>query len=249
MEPRETDGCVVVGVDGSGAALNAVRWAAAEAVDLNACLRIVHVAPTLAGGARIDTVLSAAENAAIGAVKSVRVQLCRMRGTPGDVLADESQRAAMVCIGAGPAQSAGYPMFGAAATALVQRAMCPVAIIRSRTNGAPQTEGVISVVLSDEPGNDEVVHQAMREGRLRRAAVRQIDCRSDSWTRRYPDVHVETVAVGAPQRYCRVGTLTDAGIGLAVVGHGDAEMLTSLTVPNCHPINGFPDCSVLLVTT
>lgn len=36
-------------------------------------------------------------------------------------------------------------------------------------------------------------------------------------------------------------------VGLAVVGTSDAGTLTSLAVPNCHPILGYPDCSVLLV--
>lgn len=33
----------------------------------------------------------------------------------------------------------------------------------------------------------------------------------------------------------------------AVVGSSDADKITSLGVPNCHPILGYPDCSVLLV--
>jgi len=32
-----------------------------------------------------------------------------------------------------------------------------------------------------------------------------------------------------------------------VVGPADTEALGSLTIPNSHPIHGFPDCSVLVV--
>ena len=82
---------------------------------------------------------------------------------------------------------------GSTAAALAQHAHCPVAIVRS--GGAPQTDsGWIAAVQNDEPDNDAVVHRAMEEGRLRRAPVLLIDRRVDSWVRRYPDVHVQTVA-------------------------------------------------------
>lgn len=137
-------------------------------------------------------------------------------------------------------------MVGPTATALAERACSPVAIIRTRDDGTPRTEGVVSVVLSDEADNDDVVHLAMQEGRLRRATVRQIDRRTDSWIRRFPDVHVETVAAGTGGQYCDYKN-GDAAVGLAVVGRADADQIASLTVPNCHPILGYPDCSVLLV--
>ncbi len=130
---------------------------------------------------------------------------------------------------------------------LAQRAACPVAIIRSRRDGTPQTDGVITVVLSDEPANDDLVRVAMHEGRLRGATVRQIDQRTDSWVRRYPDVHVEIVTDTAGLRSHLDNTESDPRIGLAVVGPADTEALGSLTIPNSHPIHGFPDCSVLVV--
>ena len=137
-------------------------------------------------------------------------------------------------------------LIGATATALAEHAHCPVAIIRSRQDGSARTEGVVSVVLSDEPDNDDVVHFAMHEGRLRKATVRQIDRRLDSWIRRYPDVHVESVAAGTGRPYGD-GERRDAEVALAVVGNLDASDIASLSVPNCHPILGYPDCSLLLV--
>jgi hypothetical protein len=38
-----------------------------------------------------------------------------------------------------------------------------------------------------------------------------------------------------------------SAIELAVVGSADAVELAGLTTPNCHPIVGYPDCSVLVV--
>ena len=149
----------------------------------------------------------------------------------------------MVCIGSRPAQG---PPIGCIAKVLAEGAGCPVAIIRTRADGAPQTDGVVSVVLSDDDDTDAVLHLAMHEGRLRHATVRQIDQRTDSWVRRYPDVHVELVAAGTGRQYHR-NDARDTGVGLAVVGRRDAADLVALTVPGCHPILGYPDCSVLLV--
>jgi hypothetical protein len=84
----------------------------------------------------------------------------------------------------------------------------------------------------------------MEEGRLRKATVRQIDRRLSGWARRYPDVHVELVAAGAGVK------LTENhsnAIDLAVVGQADANEIAGLRALNCHPIPGYPDCSVLLV--
>lgn len=241
---------VIVGVDGSHAALNAVRWASAEAVDHDVPLRIVHVVSTqAASGPDVlsgDAILAEAEDAALLASNRVRVQSVRLHGEPGEVLVRQSQNGIMVCIGAGPPQAGEGQPFGRTASALAEAANCSVAVIRSRVDGNPRTTGVIAVVLSDEPGNDDVVHLAMREGRLRGATVRQIDQRADSWVRRYPDVPVEVVTAGTGSNYRGRGE-GDRGVGLAVVGQSDAARITSSQTPSCHPILGYPGCSVLVV--
>lgn len=238
------DGPVVVGVDGSRAALNAVSWARLEALSRDAVLRLVHAVPAPAKGC--DTALTHAERTARATPHPVRVEVASVIGTPGEVLVRESESAAMVCIGSKPVQAMDGTSIGPTAKALAEAARCPVAIIRTRRDGTPHTEGVVAVVLSDEDGNDEAVHLAMHEGRLRHATVRQIDQRATSWVRRYPDVHVETVAAGTGQQYDR-HDMTGAGVGLAVVGRKDSQELAGVTSPNCHPIVGYPDCSVLLV--
>ncbi|RFZ52466.1 Universal stress protein [Mycobacterium marinum] len=119
-----------------------------------------------------------------------------------------------------------------------------MAVIRTNPDGSPTELGVIAVVLNDDADNDEVVHAAMEEGRRRHAVVRQIDRRLDSWVRRYPDVPVQVVASGTGARSVENHS---SAIDLAVVGEADADELPGLTTPNCHPILGYPDCSVLLV--
>jgi len=61
---------------------------------------------------------------------------------------------------------------------------------------------------------------------------------------RYPDVRVQTVAAGTG---VKTGDRQGSAIELAVVGNADALEITELAAPNCHPIVGHPDCSVLVV--
>ena len=90
-----------------------------------------------------------------------------------------------------------------------------------------------------------MVHRAMEEGRLRRAPVLLIDRRVDSWVRRYPDVHVQTVA--ARQGRTRRDENHGDSIQLAVVGSADAEHVARLVWPDYHPVLGDANRSVLLV--
>ena len=246
---------VVVGINGSQAAVNAAKWAIDEAVSRQLPLRLVYVIPR--GGEqtasapiseweveRAEMALSQADCAVQRAKKPVEVETAILSGDPGQVLINESKGAALVCVGTSRRGWASDGLLGPTAVALVAHAQCPVAIIRTNPDGSPTELGVIAVVLNDEPDNDEVVHQAMEEGRRRHATVRQIDRRLDSWVRRYPDVHVQTVAAGTGMR---TGERQGGAIELAVVGSADADEIAGLATPNCHPIVGYPDCSVLVV--
>ena len=176
--------------------------------------------------------------------KPIQVETAIRCGRPDCVLIDESRGAAMVCVGSeGKGPCARMPL-GSTAAALAQHAHCPVAIVRS--GGAPQTDtGWIAAIQNDEPDNDAIVHRAMEEGRLRRAPVLLIDMRLDSWVRRYPDVHVQTVA--ARQGGTRHDENRGDSIQLAVVGSADAEHVARLVWPDYHPVLGDANRSVLLV--
>jgi nucleotide-binding universal stress UspA family protein len=245
---------VVVGINGSRAAVSAAKWAVDEAISRQMPLRLVYVIPRTE--ARIasartewelergEIALSEAECAVQSLGKAVELETVILAGDPGQELVSESQDSALLCVGTSRRGWAADGLLGPTAAALVARAHCPVAIIRTNPDGSPTELGVIAVVLNDEPDNDEVVHQAMEEARRRHATVRQIDRRLDSWVRRYPDVPVQVVAAGtgakAPENH-------SSAIDLAVVGEADADELPGLITPNCHPILGYPDCSVLLV--
>ncbi|HKI43598.1 MAG TPA: universal stress protein [Mycobacterium sp.] len=246
---------VVVGVNGSPAAANGAKWAVDEAVGRQLPLRLVYViarrdahnatAPSDWEIERGEMALSQAHSAVLSEGKHVEVETAILSGDPAQVLIDESQCAAMVCVGTARRGWASDGLLGPTATGLVARAHCPVAVIRTNPDGSPTALGVIAVVLNDDPDNDEVVHQAMEEGRRRHATVRQIDRRLDSWVRRYPDVHVQTVAAGTGSK--PGDKMASSAIELAVVGSAESEQIAGLATPNCHPIVGYPDCSVLVV--
>ena len=255
MTQPERSKPVVVGIDGSQAALDAATWAVAEAVSLGVPLRLVHVSAAKQARRppaddrpwdveRAESALYRAEMTVHDMGRPVQVETAIVRGRADCVLIDESRRAAMVCVGSeGKGPCARMPL-GSTAAALAQHAHCPVAIVRS--GGAPQTDtGWIAAVQNDEPDNDAVVHRAMEEGRLRRAPVLLIDRRLDSWVRRYPDVHVQTVA--ARRGRTRPIENHSDSIQLAVVGSADAEHVARLVWPDYHPVLGDANRSVLLV--
>ena len=131
---------VVVGVDGSRASLNAARWAAAEALNRDVPLRLVHVVPAAqpqtafaAAGPDAccaDLALLSAEDEVKDVGKSVRLELARIPGKPDEVLIGESASALMICVGAPRLDRLAGRLFGATATALAEGAHCPVALIR-----------------------------------------------------------------------------------------------------------------------
>ena len=246
---------VVVGVNGSQAAVNAARWAIDEALSRQLPLRLVYVIPRRqeqTGSAPIsewelergEMALSQADCAVQSAGKPVEVETAILSGVPGQALINESQDAALICVGTARRGWASDGLLGPTAAALVADAQSPVAVIRTNPDGSPTKLGVVAVVLNDDPDNDEVVRRAIEEGRRRHATVRQIDRRLNSWVRRYPDVHVETVAAGTGPKS---GEKHRSAIALAVVGSADADEIAGLATPNCHPIVGYPDCSVLVV--
>jgi nucleotide-binding universal stress UspA family protein len=246
---------VVVGIDGSKASINAAQWAVDEAMSRQIPLRLVHVVGR--GEAQSasedisdwefesgETALGQAEGAVHGVGKPVEVETVLLSGDPEQVLINESQDAALVCVGTDRRGWAADKLLGTTEAALAMHAHCPVAIIRTNPDGTAAEPGVITVVLNDEPDNDEVVHQAMEEGRRRNAIVRQVDRRLNSWVRRYPDVHVKIVAAGTGTNSSENHS---SATELAVVGEADADEISRLNALNCHPILGYPDCSVLLI--
>ncbi|MEB4210117.1 universal stress protein [Mycobacterium sp. 94-17] len=220
---------ILVGVDGSRAAICAAVWAVAEAVGRDIPLRLVYVidprdgSGAQAGDARIANARAAladARRAAEAAGETVKIETEILWGRTVSKILEASRSAVMICVGRIGLNHAcrGGP---AVAASLVRLAACPVAVIQQATARPAKVGDVVAQV-----DNGTVLRHAFDEARLRRTTLRallvapdaaacetnpgrpsalgQLDRRLARWMRLYPDVHAApTVVTGGVQRYLR----------------------------------------------
>jgi nucleotide-binding universal stress UspA family protein len=264
---------VVVGIDGSQAAIQAAEWAVDEAVSREVPLRLVEViaervepAPFASvGNVRMEveyaeTALRIAAAAVAAAGKPVKVETVSLRGNPATALIAESRNAEMVCVGSTGIGRLARALLGSTVAELAEAAHCPVAIIRTQQSRPKPDSALIVVAVNDSPGNDDVVEQAMVEAQLRHAPVLalgvwrddlgempgdELDRRVHFWERRYPSVqfHARATRTGITDFL----DVSDRRIQLAVIGSTDIDQVARLIGPHRHPILGHADCSVLIV--
>jgi len=264
---------VVVGIDGSQAAIQAAEWAVDEAVSREVPLRLVEViaervepAPFASVGnvqmevEYAETALRIAAAAVAAAGKPVKVETAILRGDPATALIAESRDAEMVCVGSTGIGRFARALLGSTVAELADAASCPVAIIRTQQSRPKPGSSLIVVAVNDSPGNDDVVEQAIREAQLRHAPVlalgvwRQdlgempydkLDRRVHFWERRYPSVqfHARATRTGIADFL----DVSDSRIQLAVIGSTDIDQVASLIGPHSHHILGHAECSVLIV--
>ena len=261
---------IVVGIDGSDAAINAAKWAASEAISRDIPLRLICAIPERqadapAGDDSLDieygeTALRAACAALHALGEQVKIETELVHGSPKSVLIDESRHAAMICIGSVGIGQVARRVLGSTADSVAQNAHCPVAVIRSNRKGEESPSGSIAVVVDDSPGNDAVLELGFSEARLRGAAIlamgvwrwglgeipyRQLDHRLGRWVAQYPDVHVSS---SLPPDSGAAEFLASAQepIQLAVVSSADASKVARMVGP-ITPHFGHTGCSVLVV--
>ncbi|GAB1516707.1 universal stress protein [Actinophytocola sp. KF-1] len=162
---------VVVGVDGSESALQAVRWAAREAASRSAPLRLVHVCdvapvrrPRRVAPPRDfrDAVmaqgrhwLTEASRAARRAVPGLSVITDLRAGAPAEVMISESRTAQLLVVGSRGLGGCRAMVVGSVAVALSAHGHCPVVVMHSSTRddvppgGGPVVVGVDGSDLSD----------------------------------------------------------------------------------------------------
>ena len=271
MKHMESPGPIIVGVDGSRAAINAAVWAIDEAISRDVPLRIVHVthirqasiAPKVQFSLEkeyAETSLRQARAVIEATGKPVKVETAVLRGDVDETLAEESREASMICVGSVGIGRISRVLFGSTAVSLATRAHCPVAIIRTNSDAPAPSRGLIAVVVTDEPGNDAVLQAAMEEARVRREAIvvlgtwqrdlgqipyEELDRRAGGWMNRHPDVDVHSVV-------SRTGMAsfletTDEPISLAVIGSPDVDRIPCLIGPRSQPILHHAECSILVV--
>jgi len=188
MNEPPTPEAIVVGIDGSKAAVHAALWAVDEAVSRDVPLRLSYaIEADDTESVRADRAarqLAVAENAvryaftaveAAGKPVKIEVEITRERAITSLIRASAS--AAMVCIGAVGAHHFQPGRVGSTAAALAVSARCPVAIIRGHGDRAARHAHWIVVDAQGSADNGALLGIAIEEARLCNSPLRAITCR------------------------------------------------------------------------
>ncbi|WP_163504717.1 universal stress protein [Fodinicola acaciae] len=208
---------VAVGVDGSAAALEAVRWAAAEAECRGVPLRLGYAISRQSGpwdraglGVAARRVLDRAVAAATTAVPGVHVGTSTLQANPVDALVLLTTTAAeVVVLGAG-----GLP------AEVATRAACPIVVVRGERTAELVRSGATVVLGADERADADspVVRFAFETAARHKAplhVVRTLAARPLA-SARFPDVEVVDDLVAGPPEQALVAAAREAQ--LLVVG-------------------------------
>ncbi|WAL63264.1 universal stress protein [Amycolatopsis cynarae] len=198
VPPREEP--VVVGVDGSDSALDAVRWGATESVRRRLPLRLLHVCSVPSLGR--DWLREAAA-AAAATEPGLAVETSLQVGDPRRNLVAESAHASMLVLGWRGLGSGLQPLLGSVAQQLAAHARAPVVVARGRLSGeGPVVAGVAGL-------SEAALAFAFDEADLRGTAVvavhvaddpgpteeRALALRLREWEGKFPGVDVEAVVL------------------------------------------------------
>jgi nucleotide-binding universal stress UspA family protein len=259
---------IIVGIDGSQAAIAAALWGVDEAVSRAVPLRLIavikqtHPSPDdyASDLAHVETSLRETQLVVEASQKVVKIETEIPRGPAGPVLVEASRDAEMICVGSVGIGRYARSILGSTATELAEKAHCPVAVIRTESDQPTPDVNWIVVRMIDAPGNDAVVKYAAWEAKLRRApmlvlggrpeeltehADGQFERRVQDWRQRHPEVRVYPITT----KYGIASFLrtNDERVQLAVIGGAEADQLARLIGSSGHPLFGHPECSVLVV--
>ena len=176
---------IVVATDGSEHSLQAVEWAAAEAVLRGARLRIVSAAETLprmaAGPSgedvpnvtdvlhrNRDQALDAAAARAAAVAPDLAIDSDIISGPPAQAVADSGSGALMLVVGSRGAGAFSALVFGSVSRYASSHASCPVVVVRDAPS-APQHH--VAVGLGDLDTCAEALTFAFEEAALRKASL------------------------------------------------------------------------------
>ena len=247
---------VVVGVNGTGSSLHAVKWAAMEVASRQGTLRLVYAwspesyAPlqpvsaqteelTADATAEAMRVLEIATIVATTMSPGLDVQTELVVGSPSLVLSAASQAADLLVLGdRGPGVCTGM-IVGSVATTLVDLTACPVLIVRGRVDKSGPVVVGVDGSASDTPllaaafaSADRAKTWVLAVQTWRHDASRVLDESLADFALAYPDVRVERhVDTGSPAAAL---VLASAGARLVIVGsHGAGAALSDLLSAAC----------------
>lgn len=213
--PENMDGPLVVGVDGSTSALNAVRWAADGASRRNRTLRLVHALddlsarypkPIPAGDDLVERfrlrgrrVLREARDAAHEVDQGLKIEMDLSQRRPVEALRAESTSASLLVLGTTGIRPLGRALIGSVSIALAAHARCPVALVRPHVaEEAPPTDGPVVVGVDGSPSSEAALELAFDEASWRRVPLIAVHAWDDAflvemfdeprWERERPEI-------------------------------------------------------------
>jgi nucleotide-binding universal stress UspA family protein len=260
MRQDDSPPTVVVGIDGSRAAVTAALWAVDEAVSRDIPLRLVYAIdpadakPGEEEAHRFTTAELAVRHAYMAVEslqRTLKIEVAIMQGRAVEVLRRASRSAAMVCVGALGLHHFADGHVGSTAVALAATAHCPVALIRDpgcRRTG--ESDWVVAEIDESTDSNAVLqlgVDQALLRGTALRVvtagpagrvatadegklAAARLDRTLDRWRHRYPGLDV--AADVAHGSYLDYLTQHSRQIRLVVVGSHNRAGIAQLTQPN-----------------
>jgi len=257
MNESLTSGSIVVGIDGSQAAIRATLWALDEAVSRDVPLHLLYVIEQVDGHEADELAIAqTAVRRAIAAVEDtgrpVKIETEIDQGPPLASLTRASESAAMVCVGGAGLRHGQPGRLGSTAAALTISARCPVAIIRGHDDYHRQPGQGIVVEVEGSADNYVLLGAAREEARLRNAAVQAVFCGRaisgldrglDRCSRRYPRLGVESARVGSLLDYL---AHNGRSVQLLIVDSQN-QHLHELVGPAGSAMLQDSDCSLLVV--
>lgn len=262
MTDNNSKPAVIVGIDGSDAAIRSAEWAIDEAVTRGIPLRLVSVVSTHSGSEDYHDIdhakaaLQVARTAVEATGKAVDIETDVIEGRPGTALAKTWWNARMICVGSIGIGRYARSILGSTVTELAKEAHCPVAVIRPSVAEHDKKTSWIVVAATRRLGHDRVIKRAMEEAALRGAPVlllgdkkadgeRAVDRVAAEWRQRYPGVHIFPIAKSADVAHFL--KKRDERIQLAVIGAADVDELAEIVGPKKHVVFHHNDSSALVV--
>jgi len=235
---------VVVGVDGTEAAIGAVRWAAQEAARRSAPLRILHAAPYLAernpSGTppaelpRARGITAVAYTAARHTAPSVHAFTEVVPDEPSTALLRAAAAGQLVVLGSSTTGAPDEMVLASLALRVAARSPRPVAVVPRRRGGAAPEGPLVAVLGFGDRADDEAVADlaaawADRTGsalsvvQTRPAGRQPADSWVDDgqeWSRRFPGLDVELRSLPSPKADQLFRATCPAPLLVLSAGHG-----------------------------
>lgn len=161
---------VVVGVDGSRAALAAVEWAAQEARLRRVPLRLVYVVSPVVSTRAGEQVLVDAVAAALAVEPDVDPDVVVVAGEVSRVLIGQTAAAGVLALGVDPLRRRSqHGVLGPLEERVAAHAACPTVWVSPRSTPADQPE--VLVIVPGDPVVVGALHWAAAEAELRAASL------------------------------------------------------------------------------